>query len=215
MNRSFGGRERRGAVTAHPQPAGNRAEAPASPAAYGLLRDDAIAQLGAWRATDAAQERLRRDYLAHVESHPDALWRSGPPAHLTGSVIVLDASATHALLTLHQKARRWFQFGGHFEPEDTSLWAGAQREATEESGRQGLTVLPDIVQLDRHELGTAFGRCREHLDVRYAAVAPEGAEHAVSAESLDVRWWLVEALPVETRAELLPLARAAQRLIRR
>ena len=34
-----------------------------------------------------------------------------------------------------------------------------------------------------------------HLDVRYVAVAPQGATPVVSEESTDVRWWPVDALP--------------------
>ena len=66
------------------------------------------------------------------------------------------------------------------------------------------------MQLDRHVLVGSFGSCREHLDVRYAAVAPPGAGPRVSAESHDVRWWPVDALPEGTRAELAPLVSLAR-----
>lgn len=198
-----------------PQPPTARADPRPSPAAYGLIRDDAIAELSGWRPPDAAQERLRLDYLAHLVQHGDAMARGGPPAHLTGSVIVLDRAGEQVLLTLHQKARRWFQFGGHFEAGDVSMRQGAEREAREESGIDELVALPDIVMLDRHELGAAFGSCREHLDVRYAAIAPAGAAHSASHESVDVRWWPADHLPEDTREELLPLVRAAQALIGR
>ena len=141
--------------------------------------------------------------------------RSGPPAHLTASVMVLDATGGSALLTLHRRAREWFQLGGHYEPGDPSVWGAAAREAREESGIEGLTVLPEIAQLDRHVLAGDFGRCREHLDIRFAAVAPEGAQFEVSDESLDVRWWPVDGLPGGTAAELAPLVAAARRLTRR
>ena len=85
------------------------------------------------------------------------------------------------------------------------LWEAARREAREESGLADLEPLPDPVQLDRHVLGRSFGHCREHLDVRYVAVAPVGAGARVSTESHDVRWWPVHALPDGTRAELTPL----------
>jgi hypothetical protein len=45
-----------------------------------------------------------------------------------------------------------------------------------------------------------------HLDVRFAAVAGAAAEHAVSEESLDVRWWPVDALPEPDLVELVRLA---------
>lgn len=183
-------------------------------AAYGPLRDDAIARLREWHAPDPGQEQLRHAFLTHLAHHADAMARTGPPAHLTGSVLVLDPSGDHVLLTLHEKARRWFQFGGHFEPGDLSMRHGAAREAREESGIAEL-ALTEIIQLDRHFLGDGFGRCREHLDVRYAAVAADDAVPTVSTESLDVRWWPADALPDETRDELLPLVRAAHGVIRR
>lgn len=197
------------------QPQATAADPESGSAAYAPIREDASARLREWHAPDAGQERLRRAYLTHLEHHLDAMARSGPPAHLTGSVLVLDPSGERVLLTHHQKARRWFQFGGHFEPGDLTMRHGAEREAREESGIADLVVLPEILQLDRHLLGSAFGQCREHLDVRYAAVAPGDATLVVSHESLDVCWWPADALPAETREELLPLVRAGQRVIRR
>ena len=47
------------------------------------------------------------------------------------------------------------------------------------------------------------------LDVRFVAVAEPGAEGVVSDESLDVRWWPVDALPNPELAELVDLALAA------
>lgn len=184
--------------------------------ASGHLHADAVGVLRAWTPPGDAQARLRDDYLTHLAAHPDAVARAGPPEHLTASCLVLDATGERVLLTLHKRAREWFQFGGHLEVGDASLWDAARREAREESGIGDLEPLPDPVQLDRHVLVGAFGRCREHLDVRYVAVAPEGATAHVSEESHDVRWWPVHALPEGTRAELGPLvslARAA--LLRR
>jgi 8-oxo-dGTP pyrophosphatase MutT (NUDIX family) len=138
-------------------------------------------------------------------AHPDGVAKAGPPAHVTASCLVLDPGGERVLLTLHRKANEWFQFGGHLEVGDPTLWQAARREAREESGIDTLEPLPHPVQLDRHTLVGSFGTCREHLDVRYAAVAPVGATAQVSAESHDVRWWPVDALPEGTRAELGPL----------
>jgi 8-oxo-dGTP pyrophosphatase MutT (NUDIX family) len=119
---------------------------------------------------------------------------------------VLDPSAENVLLTLHRKGGFWVQFGGHLEPADTSLAQAALREGTEESGVPGLVLLPRAqpqpVGLHRHPLSAAFGRCREHLDVAYVAIAEAGALPGVSEESDDVAWWPVGRLPAGTVPDL-------------
>lgn len=184
------------------------------PAAYRLLHGDATRQLTVWKAPSPAQERLRKRYLAYLAIHPDAMWKQGPPAHFTASCLVLDRSGSRALLTLHRKAGVWLQFGGHFEPGDTDAHAAAQRETREESGITALVAHPDLVQLDRHRLVKSFGRCIEHLDLRFVAVADDDAAHVVSQESLDVRWWPIDALPQQTRHELEPLVAAARSVLK-
>jgi 8-oxo-dGTP pyrophosphatase MutT (NUDIX family) len=184
------------------------------PAAYLALREDAVARLEVWEAPDAQQEQWRRELLDHCAQHPGALWKQGPRQHLTTGALVLSPALDRVLLTLHAKAGMWLQFGGHFEPEDTTVLAAATRETREESGLPDLVLDPRIVELHRHELlATAFGRCAEHLDIRFAGVAPDDADFAVSDESLDVAWWPVDGMPPETEAELGPLVRAAQRLL--
>ena len=183
--------------------------APTTRTPFAGLHADAVAVLSRWTAPDAGQEALRRVYLDHLAAHPDGVAKVGPTVHLTASCLVVDAARERVLLTLHRRAREWFQFGGHLESDDASLWAAARREVREESGLVSLEPLPRPIQLDRHVLGDGFGRCHEHLDVRYVAVAPEGAAGIVSEESLDVRWWPVDGLPPGTRNELTPLVSAA------
>jgi hypothetical protein len=52
-----------------------------------------------------------------------------------------------------------------------------------------------------------------HLDVRFLALAPEDAPFAVSAESLDVRWWPVDALPDDLEDEMRVLVSRARALL--
>jgi 8-oxo-dGTP pyrophosphatase MutT (NUDIX family) len=175
-----------------------------------VLHADALALLRAWTAPDAAQEEVRRRYVAHLEAHPDGLRRDCFPDHVTASTLILSADAEHVLLTLHAKARAWFQMGGHCEDEDATLAGAARREAVEESGVPDLDLDPQPVQLDAHAVPFCSPRGTvHHLDVRFLAVAPEGAEHAVSEESLDVRWWPWNALPTED-ADMHDLVRRAR-----
>lgn len=178
------------------------------------LHADALAALSSWAAPDPEQEALRVRYVAHLERHPDGLRRNCRPAHLTAGVLVIDATGEHVLLNLHRKARRWFHFGGHLEPDDATLAQAALREGREESGITDLTLDPHPAQLDSHVVAFCGDAGEvEHLDVRYVAWVPAGAEVAVSEESLDVRWWPVDALPddLEQRLrDLLAIARQRQ-----
>lgn len=162
------------------------------------LYGDAVRVLSDWRAPDAGQDRIRREFLRHLEEYPaDGMWRACAAGHITASTAVLDASRSRVLLTLHAKVKAWLQLGGHCEPGDATLAGAALREATEESGIAGLRLLPEPVQLDRHAV-----RCHPqgswHLDVQYAAIAPEGARYTVSDESDDLGWFPVTDLPEPT-----------------
>ncbi len=103
------------------------------------------------------QERLRLDYLDHLADHPDGMWKPCRAGHITASALVVDPREGRVLLTLHKKIELWLQTGGHCEPQDATLADAALREATEESGIAGLTLLPGgPVRLDRHQTPCAL-----------------------------------------------------------
>ncbi|MDR6976712.1 8-oxo-dGTP pyrophosphatase MutT (NUDIX family) [Streptomyces sp. 3330] len=167
------------------------------------LYDDAVLVLKGYEG----QEELRRSYLDHLAAHPDGMWKACGDGHVTASALVIDPERGRVLLTLHKKMRMWLQMGGHCEPADESLRAAALREATEESGIEGLALLPGgPVRLDRHPTPCAW-----HFDVQYAALAPAGAVEAISDESLDLRWFAydeVQDVADESVVRLLEATRA-------
>ena len=98
------------------------------------LHASAVATLTLWRAPSPAQAEHRARFLSHLAAHDDGLARSCFPEHLTAGAIVVSPDGDRVLLNHHRKADAWLAFGGHLEPEDHSLSAGARRELREESG---------------------------------------------------------------------------------
>lgn len=185
--------------------------------------DRVLDELGAWTPTDPGQRALLQRFRTLVaERGAVALDRDGGPEHLTGSCWVLSADLTRVLLCFHRKGRFWVQTGGHVEAGDRSLAAAALREAREETGIDELRLLGGHdgsarpTDVDRHDLASAFGACRAHWDVGFAALAPDDAAPTVSAESEDVAWFAVDALPADAAPGLghrlaLTLAEVATR----
>jgi len=176
------------------------------------LHAAATAQLHAWQTDDLSQNAVRHTMLAFLAARADACARACEPGHLTASALVLDHDSTHVLLTLHPGVGRWIQLGGHCEDTDATLVDAALREAREESGVDRLHIDPQVLHLDTHPVTCSLGIPTRHLDVRFLVRADPGAQIVRSAESVDLRWWPVDALPdtagQDTVAELVRLALA-------
>lgn len=143
----------------------------------------------------SSHESARRQILAFVDEHEDALHRSNSIGHLTGSALVVDPSTRHLLLLFHAKVQRWLQPGGHADG-DGNLAHVALREAHEETGISGLRVVTPAIDLDVHTFHNAAGTEPDHLhlDVRHLVLAPVGAEAVHNHESEAVRWVTLEEL---------------------
>jgi len=159
------------------------------------LRDSAIAILAEWQAPDPGQDSLRHAVLSFVHAREDACLRECVPGHVTASAIVLDDGGDRVLLTLHPRLGRWVQLGGHCEHDDKDIIAAALREATEESGIDGLRIAPNLVAVHVHPVTCSLGVPTRHLDLQFVAHAPAGAQITLSDESDDLRWWPADALP--------------------
>ncbi len=158
---------------------------------------------------------LQQAFLGFLAARPDAMWRSCAPGHLTASAVVIDPSRQLVLLTLHPRAGMWMQVGGHCEPGDHSMLDAAAREAREESGIGALSFDPTPLGLDIHPITCSLGIPTRHFDVRFLALAPEGAEPTASDESLDLRWFAWDRLPDGVAADLPRLVESARARLER
>lgn len=169
----------------------------------------ARAYLRAYRPADDEQIDFHRRILDFLDEHPDdAHRRSCLVGHLTASSLVVDEDFQRVLLLHHRKLDRWLQPGGHCDG-DAELAGVALKEASEESGMDGLLVVPHIVDLDIHEIPQYRDvPAHLHLDSRFVVIAPRDAEPVVSEESHDLAY-----LPWDEAIERADDA-SARRLIR-
>jgi 8-oxo-dGTP pyrophosphatase MutT (NUDIX family) len=174
------------------------------------LHASAVDMLTEWQTPDPGQDTLRHAVLAFLAARPDGCLRSCAPGHVTGSALVVDHTGTQALLTLHPRIGRWLQLGGHCEESDSDIVAAALREATEESGIDGLEIDRSLAALHVHPVTCSLGVPTRHLDMQFIVHAPAGAEIACSDESLDLRWWPLDGLPEDCDFGLTQLASAAR-----
>jgi 8-oxo-dGTP pyrophosphatase MutT (NUDIX family) len=174
------------------------------------VRDSVIDALSGWRAPNFEQDTLRQAVLAFVSSRADACQRECVPGHITASLLVLDSTASHMLLTLHPRLQRWVQLGGHCEPDDPDIASAAHREGAEESGIDGLNVDRELVAVHVHPITCSLGVPTRHLDLQFVGHAPADASIAISDESLDLRWWPVDAPPANSDFALTQLVGLAK-----
>lgn len=128
------------------------------------------------------------EFLVLLDDPADPFVRERLAGHFTASAWLVDGSGTRVLLTHHRKLGLWLQLGGHADG-DRNLARTALREAEEESGLQGLRVVPGIFDLDRHRIPEHKGvPAHWHYDVRYVVHAGAHEDFVVSDESHALAW---------------------------
>ncbi|MEU6563650.1 NUDIX hydrolase [Nocardia nova] len=162
------------------------------------LHASATELLENWYPATHPEQSIREAMLAFLGSAPRGCLREHAPGHITASAVVFSADEREVLLTLHPRVGRWIQLGGHCEPGDETVVDAALREATEESGIAGLVVEPGLYGAQAHPITCSLGVPTRHLDLLFKIHAPKGAIPVRSAESTDLRWWPVDALPADS-----------------
>ncbi|ASF11961.1 hypothetical protein NBRGN_058_00720 [Nocardia brasiliensis NBRC 14402] len=161
----------------------------------GSLHASATALLESWSPAAGSDQSLREAMLAFLGAAPRGCLREHAPGHITASAVVFSHDEREVLLTLHPRVGSWIQLGGHCEESDETVADAALREATEESGIAGLRMEPQLYGAQAHPITCSLGRPTRHLDLLFRITAPAGAVPVRSAESTDLRWWPVDALP--------------------
>jgi len=158
----------------------------------------------------AADERaMLAEFGPFIARHPDCLWRTCRPGHLTASAWVVDPARERTLLMHHRKLARWLQPGGHVDG-DPDLLASALREAREETGLQYLVpVSSEIFDVDRHWIPERKAEPGHwHFDVRYLIEADPAEPVVVTSESKELRWVkLARVMELNPEESLLRLVR--------
>lgn len=133
-------------------------------------------------------------FLALLDDPQDPFVRERLAGHFTASAWLVDRGGTRLLMTHHRKLGLWLQLGGHADG-DRDLARVALREAEEESGLSGLSVEPQVFDLDRHWIPEHKGVPGHwHYDVRYVVRTGGSEDFAVSDESLALAWKPIDSI---------------------
>lgn len=147
-------------------------------------------QLAAFVPATATEDAHKQRILTLLETTEQPLSRAQyTPGHVTTSAFVTTRDRSAVLLILHKKLQRWLQPGGHLEPDDSDVLAGARREVREETGLEALELaVPGLFDVDVHAI-PAFGDqpAHQHFDVRFLFSTDAHQPHAGS-DAGAARW---------------------------
>ena len=115
-------------------------------------RDLLLTALRSYKTDFESEKAFIQEMIDFIEQNPNCFERTNLRGHINGSAWVLSPDEQKVLLTHHKKLNRWLQLGGHSDG-DPNTWNVALREATEESGIQGIEfVMKEIFDIDIHTI---------------------------------------------------------------
>ncbi|MET0064971.1 MAG: NUDIX hydrolase [Candidatus Thiodiazotropha sp.] len=128
---------------------------------------------------------------AFVSRHEDCFHCDLWPAHVTGSVWVVNPQRDHVLLLHHRKHDQWFQPGGHADG-DADILRVALRETSEETGLDPSHIRlieSELFDVDIHTIPASVrGPQHEHVDCRFLVEMDGDIEIPGNNESHQVLW---------------------------
>lgn len=162
---------------------------------------DLAPALARYRQRWPDEAALVATFEALLDDPQDPFVRERVAGHFTASAWLVGRDGQRVLLTHHRKLERWLQLGGHADG-DRNLVRAALKEAQEESGLAGLTVDPDLFDLDRHLIPEHKGVAAHwHYDVRYVVHAGADEDFVVSDESHALAWRDIATLAGDAGAD--------------
>lgn len=136
------------------------------------------------------EQKFINDTLEFIDMNTDFYTRENTIGHITASAWILDKEMEHGLLIHHRKLNKWFQPGGHIEPEDKSIFNASLREAKEETGIDKLIpISQNIFDIDIHVIpGNQKTPKHLHYDIRFAFVTTTNEYTINTNEVKDIKW---------------------------
>lgn len=179
-----------------------------------LLQQLAVYAQSTWFNHDLAhQQTCLITINTFIKNNHNCFQRELLSGHLTASCMLLNPARDKYLLTHHRKLGIWIQLGGHADGNN-DLLAVAIQEAKEESGLENIVPLsPDIFDIDVHNIPAYHGVAAHiHYDVRYLLQAQTMAKFVISAESINLSWFML-ANAEQDLADKPSLLRMAKKLL--
>lgn len=178
-------------------------------------RDLLLTALRSYKTDFESEKAFIQEMIDFIEQNPNCFERTNLKGHVNGSAWVLSPDERKVLLTHHKKLNRWLQLGGHSDG-DPNTWNVALREATEESGIQGIEfVMKEIFDIDIHTIPENPKKNEpehKHYDVRFLLKAPT-EDFIVSEESNSLKW--VDKQELTTMASKSEISAAMIRMMQK